>query len=363
MNEAPSPSLPKTNVERLRKVFEALAALGDRVPIDTRLHILALDPDDDDESAFTDRKLLNRFQREHLFSYSEIRTKFGLPFSSQQYRDEFTVAEHWLSLREMVETNRLPPNAAAIRDARMFRCFDSSAVGRLAAWRVEQELIRFGPVKPDEFAPSCEQVRHVLERLAQYKEAREQANRIIWRLIDLPKLAAGRELPFSKRAGGTPNLPQEFSKNVPRYRYIARLLALGLCSKPRQLRFFCGQDSKDSTREQIPEFLTLAESEQQDFVKILNRKTRGSLRSGAVLPWLCDNWPVFTRFLWRSNDISDGQRFVFAGNPVSASAVRQAARREKFMPHLKEGALSSAEEKSASHRSIELLTPKPELEL
>lgn len=210
-----------------------------------------------------------------------------LPFDPDEYYQAFLVACRWSELTSFAETT-LRLHKQLVEAQLDYSTFDNLLTGRVAIYRVVQELEFTRPGLLKVAAPTLADVQHLQQRYQAYLQARSDAIALLHPLVFLRSLSSARELPYKQRAFGLPHPPENF----PRHLYIARLAALGKSSSKR-LDEFMARD-----------FLKLSRAEMDQFCDEYHRPSKA--RQGKYLflaVWLADNAPLFNAFKLTWSDI------------------------------------------------------------
>jgi hypothetical protein len=156
---------------------------------------------------------------------------------------------------------------------------DAQAPGRIAIFRAAREIELTRPGLLKSTTPNVADIVLLDSRYAVYDRAREAAlARLDKLLYKVPGMQTGKLLPLAEVALGVPNPPDD----VPRYLYIARLDALGICSEERLKEFLQDEFSKLSEAKQL-EFYSFIQKPKYGKNPYGSSKTFGSSRS--VMPW------------------------------------------------------------------------------
>lgn len=272
-------------------------------------------------------------------------------------QDDLTRAAHyqallkvkaWAQLLDFRDSTRARYQAL-VEHQWAYRDADFHASGRIAIWRAFRELEVTHP-DLDLARPTLADIAHVEERYTAYAAALTNALAALARL--LYKTPAFRNLPpdplpLAERALGVPNPPD----NVPRFLYIARLEALGICSPARFAEFM---------RNDFPK---LDRVRRQQFYNVAARPRHGKDPFAALLVWCLDNAPIFRRFEWQANDVLDAAAQRSISTPKSKSdsepraAFKQWAVRHRLGLQLKRGTTPYSD--FQIRRSKPLLSPAP----
>jgi hypothetical protein len=321
-----------------------------------------------DEALFILRGGMNQ---EHWQRLADLRRQFPkseFPLSSntrgsrrtseelRQYgHDEDVRAEHyqallaaqrWTSLLRFYETTcRIHQDLVARQWA--FRDADHHASGRIAIWRTFKELQVTHP-KFDTAQPTLSDIAYVQGRYDAYTAALDRAlaalERLLYKIPDFQDLPP-EPLPMDEVALGVPNPPS----NLPRFLYMARLEALGICSPARFAEFM---------RDDFPK---LAPSRRQQFYRVASQPRHGKDPYAALLVWVLDNQPVFNRFGWQANDIlnaaSEKGIRCHCSQSEARTSFKQWASRHGLKLSLKRGTTPCSD--LDIRRSTPLLSPPP----
>src|SRR5258708_1532896 len=180
-----------------------------------------------------------------------------LPLCKHEYNQALIRATRWSTLADFRRTTvqlhqELVTRQWAFADA------DAHAFGRIAIFRAAQEIELTKPGLLKSTSPTLSDIRHFEHRYAAYAKTRKQAlNAVAKLLYKVPGIRTGKRLSPEERAFGLPHPPYD----VPRYLYIARLDALGICSPARLAEFL---------RNELPH---LARAKRQKFER-MHRKPR-----------------------------------------------------------------------------------------
>jgi hypothetical protein len=167
---------------------------------------------------------------------------------------------------------------------------DAQAPGRIAIFRATREIEL---KNPDFFKPTNPTVADIAllnSRYVIYGTAREAALTALEKLLyKVPGMRTCKPLPLAEVALGVPNPPDD----VPRYLYIARLDALGICSQARLNEFL---------RDEFPK---LKPAKKVEFERYRSKPKYGKNPYAGFLVWVLDNRPIFenVEFGWQWKDI------------------------------------------------------------
>jgi hypothetical protein len=274
--------------------------------------------------------------------FQELRRKFVyLPLDSHEYNQALFAAIRWSTLiRFRDSTIQLHKNLVNRQWA--FAEADDHAAGRIAIFRAGKEIELTRPSLLACTSPALSDIRLLESRYLAYTSARDEALAAVANLVfKFPGVRTGKSLPLDEVALGVPNPPED----VPRYLYIARLEALGICSEQR-LTEFMKDDFPKLTRQKRMKF------------DAMRRKPRfGKNPYAAFLIWVLDNRPILERpeFGWRWNDIM--QAAVDKEIECPLTCLKQWAYRSKVKLKVKLG--QPFYNPGGIRRSASLLSPGP----
>ncbi len=223
-----------------------------------------------------------------LTRLQKLRVKFWkLPFDRCEYGPALDAAVRWNTRVNFARHTRKKFFNLVNRQW-SFREADDQAVGRLAIFRTSRELEITHPGFLENPTPTPAEICHLNQRYQAYSEARQNAfNQLDRLLYRLPGMRKGETVDLLRRALGTPHPPDD----LPHHIYIARLDALGICSKRRLHEFF---------QTDLP---ALNRSERQEFYRFSQKPNQGKDPYPALKVWIVDNVPVFRAFDWRWPDV------------------------------------------------------------
>jgi hypothetical protein len=290
---------------------------------------------------FNDRDLspLKQEWREWL---AKLKGQFSyLPLENHEYYQAFALVNSWSILIDFLrKTLNLYPDLVVRQWA--FADADSQNEGRIAIFRAAKEIELTHPALLKSRNPTLSDIQILEDRYLAYKNARKQALAALDELLyKVPSIRTGKPLPLDEVALGVPNPPND----VPRYLFIARLDALGLCS-PERLKKFIG--------EELP---NLNHEKRQNFYRMSLKPRYGKEPYAALRVWLLDNRPVFEhkQFGWQWADVQAAADEK--GIDCPRTSLKQWASRNGLKLRLKRGP-SSIDDKGII-RSKPLLSPAP----
>jgi hypothetical protein len=300
---------------------------------------------------------------EHQTHLKRLRRQFPrseFPLSTKAdatAQDDLTRAEHhqallaaeaWAKLLDFRDTTRTH-HQALVENQWAYRDADYHASGRIAIWRTFRELEITHP-QLELSRPTLADIAHVQERFTAYREALANALAALARLLF--KIPAFRNLPpdplpLAERALGVPNPPD----NVPRFLYIARLKALGICSPARLAEFM---------RDDFPK---LDQAKRKQFNRVAAQPRHGKDPFPALRVWCLDNAPIFRQFKWQCQDVLTAASEKGIPCPCARSetqarmAFKTWASRHRLSLRLKRGTTPYSD--FEIRRSKPLLSPPP----
>lgn len=269
----------------------------------------------------------------HQFNY--------LPLDSNEYHQALNRACRWATLLNFVRsTLALHQNVVARQWA--FAEADNQASGRVAIFRVANELREIRPGFLELTAPTLADISFLDDRYDAYTNAREQALAALSELVfKVPGIRTGKNLPFEQRAYGIPHPPPD----VPRHLFLARLDALGICSDERLHEFMRDDLAK------------LKRDKRQEFYAMSLKPHHGKEPYAALRVWLLENRPIFEHehFGWQWSDVQAAADEK--GIACPSTSLKQWASRNHLRLHLKRGPATI--DGSQTARSKPLLSPAP----
>ena len=167
---------------------------------------------------------------------------------------------------------------------------DKHAATRVAISRAAEEIRLLYPGLLKSKSPTLQHIQILESCYDAYSSARQQALDALSNLVfKVPGMRTGKALPFDEVARGVPNPPDD----VPRYLFIARLDALGICSQKRLKSFL---------RQELPK---LKRSKQMQFERMRRKPKYGKNPYAGFSVWVLDNQPIFenSAFGWQWKDI------------------------------------------------------------
>jgi hypothetical protein len=288
-----------------------------------------------------------------------------LPLDRSAYNQTFDKVLRWAALTKFLQTtlhgheamveSRMdrrhaprrarfftPSYKSLIEKLLNFQGYDDAHTSRVAIHRAANELELLRPGFFELAAPTLADIALLDDRYSSYLNAREQALTALSDLVfKVPGMRTGRVLPINERALGVPHPPVD----VPRYLYIARLDALGICSSKRLKKFL---------RYELPK---RNRPQRQKFERMRRKPKFGKEPYAGFLIWVFDNRPVFehSSFGWQWSDIQKAAEDLHIDCPKSV--LKQWAHRNRVVLKVKRGQPGSRARGFAN--SIRLLSPAP----
>lgn len=234
----------------------------------------------------------NEYERdpEWLAAFHELRCRFAcLPLDPHEFNQALNEAERWSKLALFYQTT-LAHHIDLVTRQWSFADADAHAAGRIAIFRAVREIEMTHPGLIKSTSPKLADITYLDSRYTAYSKARQEALAALADILyKVPGVRTGKHLPPDEVALGVPHPPDD----VPRYLYIARLNALGVCSLARLAEFM---------REDYPK---LDRSQRQQFHRMKRKPRFGKEPYVALRVWLLDNRPIFEheQFAWQWCDI------------------------------------------------------------
>jgi hypothetical protein len=234
----------------------------------------------------------NKYLRntEQRAAYEKLRRKFpDLPLDRHKFSQALELAAQWSKLLNFLQKTRTCYQELVTRQW-AFAEADAHAPGRIAIFRAAREIELTRPSLLKATSPNVADVALLSSRYAIYDRARETALAALEKLLyKVPGMRTGTPLPVAEVALGVPNPPDD----VPRFLYIARLDALGICSPDRLKEFL---------RDEFPK---LKQAQKLKFRRFQTKPKYGKNPYAGFLVWVLDNQPIFgnPEFGWQWKDI------------------------------------------------------------
>jgi hypothetical protein len=223
------------------------------------------------------------------FTLKELKSRRLAERTRAEHNQALEAAAVWTRLMDFLHsTHRLHQNLVTRQWA--FADADAHAAARVAIVGAAREIALTHPGLLQNTSPTMAQILHLADRYHAYTAARQQAlAALVTILYKAPGVRTGKPVPFTERAGGVPNPPDD----VPRYLYIARLDALGICSPARLEEFLRA------------EYPRLPRARRMRFDRMRRRPRYGKNPFAGFLVWLLDNRPILEHpaFGWQWNEI------------------------------------------------------------
>ena len=231
-------------------------------------------------------------------TFNRLRGQFPfLPLNQHEFKQSLARAVKWSSLVNASRTT-FQLHLEFVKEQLSFPNFDDVNTGRVAIYRVTNELDITHPGLLQNKAPTLADIELLQQRYDDYFRARTDATRLLMPLVFSHSLDAESELPFREHAVGLPQPPDNF----PQHLHIARLAAFGKCSERRLADFF--HDS----------FLKLSRQQMNEFCDEFHNPTPWRRGKYVLLGvWLADNAPVFRAFKTKWKEILEAAQTRFNG--------------------------------------------------
>jgi len=226
-------------------------------------------------------------RREHL---AKLKQQFAyLPLDRSEYNQALIMAQGWAKLTTFAQAT-FQGHKSLVETRMRYSGYDADPSGHIAIFRAANELSLLRPGFLELTAPKLDDITQLENRYDAYTHARKQAVNALSDLVfRVPGMHTGRALPLDEVALGVPNPPAD----VPRYLYIARLDALGICSQERLNNFL---------RDEFPK---LKWPQRLKFERMRRKPRYGKNPYAGFLIWVLDNRPIFEhdKFSWQWKDI------------------------------------------------------------
>jgi len=352
-------SLPRGNANRsdvqisssFRAVFEHWRDLAARPATDEQLAKIwppwnALPPDMMPELKLRILKLdeSSRYELdpERLAALQNLRRQFpNLPLDRNEFNQALNQVQRWASLSRFFQTTVTLHEALVTRQW-AFAEADADASGRIAIYRAVQEIDLTHPGLFKSTSPKLADIAYLDSRYIAYSNARAEALAALADILyKVPGMRTGKRLPLDEVALGVPNPPDD----VPRHLYIARLDALGICTRERLEAFL---------RDELPKF---SPEKKRQFDNMRLRPHYGKEPYAALLVWLLENRPIFEhkQFAWQWGDIQSAA--AEKGINCPSTSLKQWACLNRLRLRVKRG--PTTVDDSRIVRSKPLLSPAP----
>jgi hypothetical protein len=279
---------------------------------------------------------------ERLAAFQNLRSQFPyLPLDKHEFNQALNQVQRWSSLSRFFQTT-IDLHKPLVTRQWAFAEADADASGRIAIFRAVQEIEMTHPGLLKSANPKLADISYLDSRYGAYSKARGEALAALADILyKVPGMRTGKRLPFDEVALGVPNPPDD----VPRYLYIARLDALGVCSSTRLTEFM---------REDFPK---LDRGKRQKFHRMSLKPHYGKEPYAALRVWLLENRPIFEheQFAWQWGDIQSAA--VEKGINCPCTSLKQWACLNRLRLRVKRG--PATVDDSRIVRSKPLLSPAP----
>lgn len=259
---------------------------------------------------------------EWLAPFQKLRQRFGdLPFRRPEFTQALNQAIRWSSLMQYLQSTRKLHQKLITRQW-AFAEADSQAAARIAIFRAAKELEITHPGLLKAKRPKLADISCLDSRYSAYSQARDEALKAISDLLyKVPGMRTRHSLPLDEVALGMPNPPDD----VPRYLFIARLDALGLCSHKRLNGFL---------QDELPK---LTREKRQKFYSMSLKPRYGKEPYATLRIWLLENRPIFEhpQFAWQWGDIEAAA--AEKGINCPHTSLKQWASRNRLRLRVKRG--------------------------
>ena len=329
-DQAKLASAPATDA-RLARIWPPWNALPPDMLPEEKARILTFDKAADNYRGSEESALVERLHEQ--FDY--------LPLDKNQFEQALVAASRWSTLIAFYQTTvELYLNVVEVQWA--FGHVDANAAARIAILRAAKELQLTHPGLLEAGAPKLTDIELLLARYNAYADARRAALvALVDLIVKLPDMHSEIKLRLKEQALGVPRVPE----GVLRHLYIARLIALGICSPTRQ---------RDFERDEWPK---LSLHQRQTFDRIRRKPRFGKEPYAAFAIWVLDNRPIFEnqKFGWKWKHIMAAA--VAKGIQCPKTGLKQWRHRNNLELEIPPG--PSTTDSTGARLSASLLSPPP----